>query len=94
MTDELVVLTEWTVLSLTAAAKRLPWRTAVALEWLREAGVIRYVCEREVVIWGDVLRKIREAGSSDSAANSTPPAAPIRPPSNLPRADLSGRKQR
>lgn len=87
------VLTEWSVVRPTTAAEQLPMRLGDALEWLREAGVIRRVRGREVVIWGDVLKKIREDLEGSVPANLIPPPAPIRPPSNLPRADLSGRKR-
>lgn len=49
------------VLPVTEAAKLLPIRTDDALSWLREEGLVRVLSGREVVIWGDVLIRLRHS---------------------------------
>jgi len=43
------------VVSVTRAAKALPWRGSDAARWLRAEGLICEVDGREVVVWGRVL---------------------------------------
>lgn len=59
------------VFSLSEAAELLPMRTAEAVEWLRAGGLVRQLQGREVIIWGDVLARLRDG--DPAPANSTPP---------------------
>ncbi len=43
------------VLSISRAAILLPVRDSAARRAIRDSGVLRMLCGREVVIWGDVL---------------------------------------
>lgn len=52
-----------TILSANAAAERLPFSKQAALAWLRAEGLIKVVAERRLVIWEDVVQRIRDAGA-------------------------------
>jgi len=60
------------VLSPSHAAELLPWREGVAMAWLREQGLILTLPLGEVVVWGDVIERLRVA--------STPEPPKRRPP--------------
>lgn len=70
------------VLSTAQAVRALPWREADARAWLRREGLVHRVDGRDVVIWGDVLDRIRQ----DSMPVGT--WQPIRVPAGTPRARI------
>ncbi len=66
-------LTAATVLSVTDAARALPFRAVVARAWLRDRDLVRDVPGLgRVVVWGDVLEALRLA----TEAPPPPPPAP------------------
>ncbi len=70
------------VLSTAQAVRALPWREADARAWLRREGLVHRVDGRGLVIWGDVLDKIRQ----DVAPAGT--WQPVRVPRGLPRVRI------
>ena len=58
------------VLTPAQAAQLLPIGDTEARAWLHEAGLVRLLRGREVVIWGDVLQALRDAPTT------TEPTAP------------------
>lgn len=49
------------VLSVRKASERLPVRTQDARAWLRREGLISELAGREVVVWSDVLERLRQS---------------------------------
>jgi len=47
------------ILSEDRAARALPWRRSDAVAWLREQGLSRVVDRRRIVVWDDVIRRLR-----------------------------------
>ncbi len=69
------------VLSVTEAARLLPWRDAEARAWLREKGLVRAVPgKRPVVLWSEVLDALRgdEEGERVVRRTATLPRAGLR----------------
>lgn len=62
-------LGEAAVFTLSAAAELLPFANADARRWLRASGVVRHLCGREFVIWGDVLTLIRDGDAPSVQAS-------------------------
>ena len=56
------------VLSLQQASRLLPLGDRAARAWLRDEGLVRRIQGREVVVWGDVLNRIREDEETPAAA--------------------------
>ncbi len=78
------------VLSESDAAALLPFRRADAVRWLRAQDLVRDVpALGRLVIWGDVLERLREAtsGASRPARSALPPPSTGR----LPRSGLAPR---
>ena len=73
--DERLKLGEASILKPTVAAELLPVRESTGMEWLRSRSLIRRVAGLgEVVIWGDVIKAIRDdAGGTVVAATNTRP---------------------
>lgn len=67
------------VLSPSRAAELLPWREGVAMAWLREQGLILTLPLGEVVVWGDVIERLR---SGAEPPKRKPRRAPPFPPSS------------
>jgi len=71
--DERLKLGEASILKPTTAAELLPVRESAGMEWLRGKSLIRRVSGLgEVVIWGDVVKAIREEGDAPVVATTSP----------------------
>lgn len=57
-----------TILSVNAAATRLPMGKARAVAWLLAEGLVKLVAGSRVVVWEDVVERIRAADLGGSAA--------------------------
>ncbi len=60
--DEITTISRDAVMRPTAAAALLPIRYKDALAWVRESACVRVLAGRDVVVWGDVIDRIREGG--------------------------------
>jgi hypothetical protein len=74
------------VLSLSEAMKRLPIRDKDAKAWLLEQGMVHDLLGRQVVLWADVLKRIR---SGDAPAANEPMGHPTKATFRLKRMKLS-----
>ena len=63
------------LLSLSDAAGLMPMGDAAAKRWMQEQGIVRDLAGRRVVIWGDVLDRLR---SIPLAANATARPQPVK----------------
>lgn len=68
------------VLTPSRAAELLPWRESVAMAWLREQGLILSLPLGEVVVWGDVIERLR---SGAEPPKRKPLQAPFPPSSRI-----------
>ena len=66
------------VFSLHRAATLLPISNKEALVWLRQNGLVLLLAGREVVIWGDVLDRLRGLNGARPAGPISPQAGPAR----------------
>ena len=53
------------VYPLGRAAELLPMDDKEAMSWLRQSGLVRLVAGREMVVWQDVLDRVRDANPDD-----------------------------
>ena len=70
------------VFSLHRAATLLPFSDKEALVWLRQSGLVLLLAGREVVIWGDVIERLRALNGGHPTKAAAPSAArqsPARP---------------
>lgn len=58
------------VLSLRRAAELLPWDDAPARAWLRAQGLVHKVNGKEIVVWEEVLDRLKEQGTPATTAVS------------------------
>jgi len=77
LAQERLQLGEAAVLSLHRAAELLPLCTKTARQWLRDQGLVFKLADKDVVIWGDALDRIRNAGTRHTE---------VTPPKRRPRA--------
>jgi hypothetical protein len=75
------------VFSLHRAATLLPISDKEALVWLRQNGLVLLLAGREVVVWGDVIERLRALNGARAGA---PPAArlSVNRPALPPRVSL------
>ncbi len=50
------------VFSVSAAAALLPMKDLRAMVWLQESGLVKDLCGKPVVIWGDVVSALKKEG--------------------------------
>ena len=67
------------VVSPSVAASWLPWDDRDAMDWLKSQGLILRVRAKRVVIWGDVLDRLREL---EHRAEEPEPARRARTPTH------------
>jgi hypothetical protein len=80
------------VFSPRRAAELLPGDDTQARRWLREQALIHALNDKEVVVWQEVLDRLR--GQPDGPAAGVAPRGISSGREPLPRTDLSGRKRR
>ena len=66
------------VLSPSEAGRLLPVERVKAKAWLEEMGLVRILCGKEVVIWGDVLDALRAVGGEIRLASPKGPPEGLR----------------
>ncbi len=59
------------ILSLNVAADMLPWRDDEARVWLVEQGLVREVCGRRVVVWGQVVHHVDGLPEADGETKAS-----------------------
>lgn len=68
--DQRLALGHAAVFSLMHAAELLPIADKEARAWLRRQGLVRRLLGKEVVIWGEVVDRLREASAAPESTNT------------------------
>lgn len=70
--EQRLVISPAAILSVAQAVQLLPIRDVEARAWLRERGLIRDLCGRQVVVWGMVVAEISRQEPSLTGKSRNP----------------------